>query len=93
MKEGLDEYITKPIKKDSIITILNLFIPNKIDDAYEAPLVSSASNKPKEALSTQEEIEKELIAIPEVEQEKPIAVPVSSTLEKVKNRSWRRRPV
>ncbi|MDY0265633.1 MAG: ATP-binding protein [Sulfurospirillum cavolei] len=82
MKEGLDEYITKPIKKDSIITILNLFIPNKIDDAYEAPLVSSASNKPKEALSTQEEIEKELIAIPEVEKEKPIAVPVSSTLDK-----------
>ena len=31
MKEGLDEYITKPIKKDSIISILNLFIQDKID--------------------------------------------------------------
>ena len=31
MKEGLDEYITKPIKKESILSVLNLFIPNKID--------------------------------------------------------------
>ncbi len=31
MKEGLDEYITKPIKKDNIISILNMFIPDKID--------------------------------------------------------------
>lgn len=31
MKEGLDEYITKPIKKDNIISILNIFIPEKID--------------------------------------------------------------
>jgi len=31
MKEGLDEYITKPIKKESIISILNLFIQDKID--------------------------------------------------------------
>ncbi len=30
MKEGLDEYITKPIKRDSILNVLNMFIPNKI---------------------------------------------------------------
>lgn len=29
MGEGLDEYVTKPIKKDSILRILNMFIPHK----------------------------------------------------------------
>lgn len=36
MKEGLDEYITKPIKKDSIISILNLFMQDKIDYSDES---------------------------------------------------------
>jgi len=35
MKEGLDEYITKPIKKDNIISILNLFMQDRIDQADE----------------------------------------------------------
>lgn len=35
MKEGLDEYITKPIKKDSIISILNIFMQDKIDFSEE----------------------------------------------------------
>ncbi|NOX15472.1 MAG: response regulator [Epsilonproteobacteria bacterium] len=30
MKEGLDEYITKPIKRESILNILNMFVQNKI---------------------------------------------------------------
>ena len=30
MREGLDEYLTKPIKKDGILSILNMFIPQKI---------------------------------------------------------------
>ena len=30
MQEGLDEYITKPIKKDSILSVLNMFLPDKI---------------------------------------------------------------
>ncbi len=30
MKEGLDEYITKPIKRDSILNVLNMFIQDKI---------------------------------------------------------------
>lgn len=35
MKEGLDEYITKPIKKENIISILNVFLPDKIDFSDE----------------------------------------------------------
>ena len=31
MKEGLDEYITKPIKKDNMISILNLFMHDNVD--------------------------------------------------------------
>jgi len=30
MKEGLDEYVTKPIKKDSILSVLNMFLQDKI---------------------------------------------------------------
>jgi len=30
MKEGLDEYVTKPIKKESILTVLNMFLQDKI---------------------------------------------------------------
>jgi len=37
MKEGLDEYITKPIKKESIINILNVFMHDKIDFNAEEP--------------------------------------------------------
>ncbi|MDR0407687.1 MAG: response regulator [Campylobacteraceae bacterium] len=29
MSEGLDEYVTKPIKKDAILRVLNMFIPEK----------------------------------------------------------------
>jgi len=32
MKEGLDEYITKPIKRDSILSILNMFLQDKIQN-------------------------------------------------------------
>ena len=38
MKEGLDEYITKPIKKDSIMSILNIFLPDKIDFSEKATI-------------------------------------------------------
>jgi len=30
MKEGLDEYVTKPIKKDSILSVLNMFLQDHI---------------------------------------------------------------
>ena len=42
MKEGLDEYVTKPIKKDSIISILNLFIQDKIDYAAQEEVIEPA---------------------------------------------------
>ncbi len=39
MGEGLDEYITKPVKKDNILKILNMFLPHKIaDDVEDAPV-------------------------------------------------------
>ncbi len=50
MGEGLDEYITKPIKKESILSVLNLFIPHKIDYEDMEQNVSSDEN--------QEEIQK-----------------------------------
>jgi CheY-like chemotaxis protein len=68
MKEGLDEYITKPIKKDSIISILNLFIQDKIDYAAQEeeleikpaatmvpPTVQTFEEEPTPALITSEE--------------------------------------
>ena len=42
MKEGLDEYVTKPIKKDSIISILNIFMQDKIDDSEEKAVIPNA---------------------------------------------------
>jgi len=42
MKEGLDEYITKPIKKDSIISILNIFMQDKIDFSEENTIEEKA---------------------------------------------------
>jgi len=35
MKEGLDEYITKPIKKDNILSVLNIFLQHKIQQEEE----------------------------------------------------------
>ncbi len=34
MKEGLDEYITKPIRKETIISVLNMFLQEKKQDLY-----------------------------------------------------------
>jgi len=39
MKEGLDEYITKPIKKENIMSILNIFMHDKIDYSDEDNVV------------------------------------------------------
>ena len=49
MKEGLDEYVTKPIKKENIVSILNIFMQDKIDDSEEKAVVPSAfaDNAPK----------------------------------------------
>jgi signal transduction histidine kinase/CheY-like chemotaxis protein len=34
MKEGLDEYVTKPIKKESILSVLNMFLQDKIVEEH-----------------------------------------------------------
>jgi len=44
MKEGLDEYITKPIKKENIISILNIFMHDKIDYSDEENVVKHTTN-------------------------------------------------
>jgi len=40
MSEGLNEYITKPIKKDAILRVLNMFVPEKsvVDPRVEAAI-------------------------------------------------------
>ena len=45
MKEGLDEYITKPIKKESILNILNVFIHDKIDFSDEDNAIAEAPSQ------------------------------------------------
>ena len=45
MKEGLDEYITKPIKKESIINILNVFMHDKIDFSEEDAVIEQPSSE------------------------------------------------
>ena len=42
MKEGLDEYITKPIKKDSILSVLNMFLQDFIVEEDESKKVVTA---------------------------------------------------
>lgn len=79
MKEGLDEYITKPIKKDSIISILNLFIQDKIDFNAQAEAKAPEIKQPTienqdlpveetsvlETLSTEEDIKAEIPSLVE----------------------------
>ncbi|MDR2080781.1 MAG: nitrate- and nitrite sensing domain-containing protein [Campylobacteraceae bacterium] len=47
MGEGLDEYVTKPIKKDAILRVLNMFIPDKI---IPDPKVEQAINQKFESI-------------------------------------------
>lgn len=44
MKEGLDEYVTKPIKQESILNVLNMFIPDRITDGMEMPDKASTTS-------------------------------------------------
>ena len=59
MKEGLDEYITKPIKKESIISILNIFIQDKIDFSDQEEIPSSPSLLVKETHTISQDKEEE----------------------------------
>jgi len=75
MKEGLDEYITKPIKKDSIISILNLFIQDKID----------FSAQEEETAQVTESLSHPLPENPSIEINIPLETPLLSNEEEVKN--------
>ena len=47
MKEGLDEYVTKPIKKESILSVLNMFLQDKIAQEDEKiEIVEKVEDKP-----------------------------------------------
>ena len=53
MKEGLDEYVTKPIKKESILSVLNMFLQDKIVEELSPKEVTPktvAIDTPKEEL-------------------------------------------
>ena len=66
MNEGLDEYITKPIKKDSIINVLNLFIQDLavdqdgaeqiVDDSPSIDKIEEQPNIVKKPITNQEDI-------------------------------------
>ncbi|MDR0762779.1 MAG: nitrate- and nitrite sensing domain-containing protein [Campylobacteraceae bacterium] len=49
MSEGLDEYVTKPIKKDAILRVLNMFMPDKI---IPDPKVEKAINQKFESITS-----------------------------------------
>jgi signal transduction histidine kinase/CheY-like chemotaxis protein len=63
MGEGLDEYVTKPIKKDAILRVLNMFIPDKIipdpkveeaiNQKFESIISSDTTPSPKPAIELQ----------------------------------------
>ena len=62
MKEGLDEYVTKPIKKDSILSVLNMFLQDKIvleDSNSEEPKQKDEIVKTEKIIKIEEEIAEE----------------------------------
>lgn len=68
MNEGLDEYITKPIKKESILSVLNMFIKDKIDFTDEEEVIMTQPEtilepEHKEAIETKQEKEEPRILV------------------------------
>ena len=58
LSEGLDEYITKPIKKSDILLVLNMFIPDKIshiEDEGEIIDTEIKRQKPSEEIKEEKE--------------------------------------
>jgi signal transduction histidine kinase/CheY-like chemotaxis protein len=55
MKEGLDEYVTKPIKKESILSVLNMFLQDKIavEDSTEENNDEVVQPEPAEEVKTE----------------------------------------
>ncbi|MDR0579870.1 MAG: response regulator [Campylobacteraceae bacterium] len=73
MSEGLDEYVTKPIKKDAILRVLNMFIPEKsvpdpkIEQAIEKKFESILSHD----VNTNQDAQK-LVTTPKIEMVQPV---------------------
>lgn len=67
MKEGLDEYITKPVKKDSIQAILSQFIPDKIEEkVLSKPKIKEEKQEirtPKEEVVKPKDVESKSILV------------------------------
>lgn len=87
MKEGLDEYITKPIKKDNIINILNVFMHNKIDNEATTnevqPEIAPISNPETKVEETIEHSPSfEALTVNENESNEPIIPALSSVVVK-----------
>ena len=73
MKEGLDEYVTKPIKKESILSVLNMFLQDKIAQEDEkVEIVKKVEDKPvitSLEIVKEEEIEIEVEVAPLLDEE------------------------
>ncbi|WP_024953932.1 response regulator [Sulfurospirillum arcachonense] len=81
MKEGLDEYVTKPIKKDSILSVLNMFLQDKIVEEDEETKEQVITPSVEQTTDKKEEVSKEKIQEVEkegVEDEAPILQDLSS---------------
>jgi len=76
MKEGLDEYVTKPIKKESILSVLNMFLQDKIADSEE--VVKSSEPILKEEPSIPEDM-KIVEQDEHIEQETPLEIVKNET--------------
>lgn len=55
MKEGLDEYVTKPIKQENILNVLNMFIPHKISEE-DTSIQEKATQKVQPSADVQNEV-------------------------------------
>ncbi|WP_331775674.1 response regulator [Sulfurospirillum sp. 1612] len=82
MNEGLDEYITKPIKKESILSVLNMFIKDKIDYTTEETTKESKtatkeveSDRPKLAV---EDVDETVEASHDTEEKLEVEEPTTS---------------
>jgi len=64
MKEGLDEYVTKPIKKENILSVLNIFLQDKIanDDSLDE---NEEVQTPVQIITPKEEVFESIDIIPE----------------------------
>ena len=79
MKEGLDEYVTKPIKKESILSVLNMFLQDKIVEE-----TSITKPKPTPIKSPQvEQVKEEIKVVQEAPREEKSEIQKSLNIEMI----------